>query len=72
MFKVAITDDNRQYAEMVGAYLQSKEDIEVVGRKQPCPCGSGKKFKHCCGKNIYYEHTRYVVTPGSIVKLNMF
>ena len=25
MFKVAITDDNRQYAEMVGAYLQSKE-----------------------------------------------
>ena len=31
MFKVAITDDNRQYAEMVGAYLQSKEDIEVVG-----------------------------------------
>ena len=31
MFKVAITDDNQQYAEMVGAYLQSKEDIEVVG-----------------------------------------
>ncbi len=21
----------------------------AVGRKQPCPCGSGKKFKHCCG-----------------------
>ena len=21
-----------------------------VGRNQPCPCGSGKKFKHCCGK----------------------
>ena len=31
MFKVAITDDNQQYAEMVGAYLQSKDDIEVVG-----------------------------------------
>jgi len=22
-----------------------------VGRNQPCPCGSGKKYKHCCGKN---------------------
>ena len=20
-----------------------------VGRNQPCPCGSGKKYKHCCG-----------------------
>lgn len=21
-----------------------------IGRNSPCPCGSGKKFKHCCGK----------------------
>ncbi|MBQ7651389.1 MAG: SEC-C domain-containing protein, partial [Victivallales bacterium] len=21
-----------------------------VGRNDPCPCGSGKKFKNCCGK----------------------
>ena len=21
-----------------------------VGRNIPCPCASGKKFKHCCGK----------------------
>jgi uncharacterized protein len=21
-----------------------------IGRNEPCPCGSGKKFKHCCGK----------------------
>lgn len=20
------------------------------GRNEPCPCGSGKKYKHCCGK----------------------
>lgn len=26
-----------------------KEDR--VGRNEPCPCGSGKKFKKCCGKN---------------------
>ena len=23
-----------------------------VGRNDPCPCGSGKKFKKCCGKNL--------------------
>jgi preprotein translocase subunit SecA len=23
-----------------------------VGRNDPCPCGSGKKFKKCCGKDI--------------------
>ncbi|MBP1587037.1 MAG: SEC-C domain-containing protein [Clostridia bacterium] len=22
-----------------------------VGRNEPCPCGSGKKYKNCCGKN---------------------
>ena len=20
-----------------------------IGRNEPCPCGSGKKYKHCCG-----------------------
>ena len=24
---------------------------EKVGRNDPCPCGSGKKYKQCCGKN---------------------
>ena len=23
---------------------------EKVGRNDPCPCGSGKKYKQCCGK----------------------
>ena len=23
-----------------------------VGRNEPCPCGSGKKYKNCCGKNV--------------------
>ncbi|MFA6529408.1 MAG: preprotein translocase subunit SecA [Patescibacteria group bacterium] len=26
------------------------ESGEKVGRNDPCPCGSGKKFKQCCGK----------------------
>ena len=25
-------------------------DIETSGRNAPCPCGSGKKFKQCCGR----------------------
>ncbi len=27
-----------------------KKDLPKVGRNDPCPCGSGKKFKKCCGK----------------------
>ncbi len=23
-----------------------------IGRNQPCPCGSGKKYKNCCGKGV--------------------
>ena len=23
---------------------------EKIGRNSPCPCGSGKKYKNCCGK----------------------
>ena len=26
-----------------------KRQIPVVGRNEPCPCGSGKKYKHCHG-----------------------
>ncbi|MCK5595298.1 SEC-C domain-containing protein, partial [bacterium] len=22
-----------------------------IGRNEPCPCGSGKKYKKCCGAN---------------------
>ncbi len=32
---------------------QKKEAVMAgkrVGRNDPCPCGSGKKYKHCCGK----------------------
>lgn len=24
--------------------------VQKTGRNEPCPCGSGKKFKHCCGR----------------------
>ena len=28
-----------------------RRDAPKVGRNDPCPCGSGKKYKHCCGRN---------------------
>ena len=29
-----------------------RRDEEKVGRNAPCPCGSGKKYKKCCGKEM--------------------
>ncbi|MEE0409641.1 MAG: preprotein translocase subunit SecA [Clostridia bacterium] len=29
---------------------QPKRADKKVGRNDPCPCGSGKKYKHCCGR----------------------
>ncbi|WP_058486291.1 preprotein translocase subunit SecA [Defluviitalea phaphyphila] len=28
-----------------------RRKTEKIGRNDPCPCGSGKKYKHCCGRN---------------------
>jgi preprotein translocase subunit SecA len=30
---------------------QAKKQGKLVGRNDPCPCGSGKKYKQCCGKD---------------------
>ena len=35
---------------MVGARGQSVNPYKNIGRNDKCPCGSGKKFKQCCGK----------------------
>ena len=29
-----------------------KRELPRVGRNDPCPCGSGKKFKKCCGQGL--------------------
>ena len=29
-----------------------RRDSPKVGRNDPCPCGSGKKYKNCCGRNF--------------------
>lgn len=33
---------------------------DTVGRNDPCPCGSGKKYKHCCGKPAPLADVLYV------------
>ena len=29
---------------------QSPKRVQKIGRNEPCVCGSGKKYKNCCGK----------------------
>ena len=29
---------------------QTPKRVEKIGRNELCPCGSGKKYKQCCGK----------------------
>ena len=38
--------------EIVKAFKKSKTVVkgEKIGRNDPCPCGSGKKYKKCCGR----------------------
>lgn len=38
--------------ELTKEYKRSKTVVneDKVGRNEPCPCGSGKKFKKCCGR----------------------
>ena len=38
-FNNALTNENKTVRK-----------IEKIGRNQPCPCGSGKKYKKCCGE----------------------
>ena len=33
-------------------YFVEKRKMKGRDRNKPCPCGSGKKFKNCCGLNL--------------------
>ena len=53
--KADLNDPNQQAAAQHDTRSVRREPIRVektVGRNDPCPCGSGKKFKNCHGKNI--------------------
>jgi preprotein translocase subunit SecA len=40
--------ENRGDDEAVAQPVRVKQ---TIGRNDPCPCGSGKKYKRCCGKD---------------------
>ncbi len=53
--KTDLTDRNQQAAAQNDTRTQRREPIRAehtVGRNDPCPCGSGKKFKNCHGRDL--------------------
>ena len=42
--KKQITNDGKDHVK------QTPKKVKKIGRNDPCPCGSGKKYKNCCGK----------------------
>ncbi|MEA3273498.1 MAG: SEC-C metal-binding domain-containing protein [Patescibacteria group bacterium] len=50
---------NNEVKESAGSSAEAEEttaipirEAEKIGRNDPCPCGSGKKYKKCCGKKV--------------------
>ena len=41
----------KQFHDDLQMRVDEMNSFSKVGRNDPCPCGSGKKYKHCCGKN---------------------
>jgi SWIM/SEC-C metal-binding protein len=47
------TEDISDVEKLLGYETENKKTVvigEKVGRNDPCDCGSGKKYKKCCGK----------------------
>jgi uncharacterized protein len=40
---------SRPFFTKVVAHLRARQEKSRIGRNDPCPCGSGLKFKKCCG-----------------------
>ena len=52
IFKVQLAERPKEdEKEESGEAGQNKFIGKNIGRNDPCPCGSGKKYKKCCGKN---------------------
>jgi preprotein translocase subunit SecA len=53
IYKVQIKTEKAPAASPMAEAARRKEAVAVgnkVGRNDPCPCGSGKKYKKCCGR----------------------
>ncbi len=40
-----------------------------IGRNEKCPCGSGRKYKHCCARNPRVEER--LATPEEQMKISL-
>jgi uncharacterized protein YecA (UPF0149 family) len=49
LFEVAM-DQYTETASPIISLVPRKREGKKVGRNDPCPCGSGKKYKNCCGR----------------------
>lgn len=48
---VELTDEEyRELLRQTNAMLRAEPAPPLPGRNDPCECGSGRKFKKCCGK----------------------
>ena len=45
-----VKETNLEQAKAAGGPAGTKKVTKKPGRNDPCPCGSGKKYKNCCGK----------------------
>lgn len=46
-----LTEERRKELTKACKTRDTVINTEKIGRNEPCPCGSGKKYKKCCGKN---------------------
>jgi len=44
-----LSDEKRKEIRLK-LHTDSRITVEKIGRNDPCPCGSGKKYKKCCGR----------------------
>ncbi len=50
---------------------QHRKSVMVkIGRNDPCPCGSGKKYKHCCMDNISIQRAELLDDMAQVVAMN--
>lgn len=59
LFKASFKEDSSERRDVAKVTSESsaakpvakQRRVKKVGRNAPCPCGSGKKYKYCCGRN---------------------
>ncbi len=49
---ITVLFNSTLFSNLVEIKKQTKEEKKTTGRNDLCPCGSGLKYKKCCGKNV--------------------